>query len=362
MVRSRRGGFTLIELLVVIAIIAVLIALLVPATQKVREAAARTQCVNNLKQQGIAMHAYHDTNYNFPPGYTVAPGQTNLCETGNSTGFVYILPFLEEGNVIGQGYDFTQMWFNTAANQAVVQVSINVYMCPSNNSTRTELSITAVTAETQWPPQCASADYALNRGANGTLNTNFAKIPQTAKGTFNIESEGLTLARTRISDITDGTSGTFMIGEAASGSSLYKVYTADAGSIAGGVYTPGPVNPQGSLVQAWGVPAIGDGSAVNYYWGSVLAVTAQSQTVTSPVPMNQNPGPPTLYKGDATGNNSSGAVGTMDYISGFRSMHVGGCNFLFCDGSVRFLNVGIDQPSYEALSTIAGGEVAESGY
>src|ERR1019366_5740234 len=101
--RNRRA-FTLIELLVVIAIIAILIALLVPAVQKVRESAARAQCVNNLKQLGLAMHNYHGAYKQFPPGFVAT---TDLQDGGEATAFPYLLPYLEGGNVV-VGYDVSQ--------------------------------------------------------------------------------------------------------------------------------------------------------------------------------------------------------------------------------------------------------------
>src|SRR5438067_12512140 len=98
MPQKSRNGFTLIELLVVIAIIAILIALLVPAVQKTREAAARTQCANNLKNLGLALQNYHSAYKNFPPGSRFAIW--DLGDTGEATGFAYLLPFVEGDNVI----------------------------------------------------------------------------------------------------------------------------------------------------------------------------------------------------------------------------------------------------------------------
>src|SRR6478672_7427069 len=119
---KRRAGFTLIELLVVIAIIAILIALLVPAVQKVREAAARTQCINNLKQWGLGMHGYHDNYKKLPAFTTVIPRRHNWAPM--------IMPFLDQAHLVA-GYDFTINWYD-GINLPMTQKQLTIFYCPSD--------------------------------------------------------------------------------------------------------------------------------------------------------------------------------------------------------------------------------------
>jgi prepilin-type N-terminal cleavage/methylation domain-containing protein/prepilin-type processing-associated H-X9-DG protein len=193
--KCRRRGFTLIELLVVIAIIAVLIGLLLPAVQKVREAAARTQCQNNLKQIGLACLTFHDVNKSFPPGYVaVAP----YPETTPGWGWeAYLLPYLEQDNLHRQ-IDFSQPVENSPAIQTVV----SVYLCPSDGVAPAPFPLTDGT----FTPLALAApsSYAATVGDDSSDADGYI-----GNGVFYRNSW------TRIADITDGTSNTTLAGDRA---------------------------------------------------------------------------------------------------------------------------------------------------
>jgi prepilin-type processing-associated H-X9-DG protein len=200
------------------------------------------------------------------------------------------------------------------------------------------------------PPRAAACDYAFCKGANAGLYWDALRVPAAARGVFGISSPYGSIFRVRLGDITDGTSNTFAMGEAAGGSVLYPVTD---------LRNPGqaalnPFTGQLSLMeQSWGAAGLTD--PLHPYYASVFAVTAQYGLDPAPrdEPMNRRPGTPTVTGGDVSGYNRSG----RDFVSGFRSTHPGGCNFLFCDGSVHWVSEAIAPATYRALSTYSGGEV-----
>jgi prepilin-type N-terminal cleavage/methylation domain-containing protein/prepilin-type processing-associated H-X9-DG protein len=191
----RRRGFTLVELLVVIAIIAILIAMLVPAVQRVREAAARTECRNNLKQMGLALHGYHDRHKLFPPGYrsNVGPGNVDL---GPGWGWAsFILDDLEQGNLQKQ-INFNLDIGNSANAVSRVQI-LPVFRCPSD----------IPPAGGTFVPSGHTASLAHGNYVAVFGNNEIEDDPGAGNGVFFRNS------KIRIGHITDGTSNTLLVGE-----------------------------------------------------------------------------------------------------------------------------------------------------
>jgi prepilin-type N-terminal cleavage/methylation domain-containing protein len=187
---AQRRGFTLIELLVVIAIIAVLIGLLIPAVQKVREAAARIKCANNLKQMGLGAHHYHDQHQHLPPGI----GYTPLV-TGGVWGqhFFHLLPYLEQDNLYRRALGPVPLptgpvTMDFPGNNQVYSQPVPTFLCPSDPSVGPGGVVTV--NGVSWGASC----YAVNSQANAGIPGN----PQT---------------KTRLASITDGTSNTILYAE-----------------------------------------------------------------------------------------------------------------------------------------------------
>ncbi len=290
--RSSRRAFTLIELLVVIAIIAILIAMLLPAVQQARESARRSQCSNNLKQMGLAMHNYHDLNSVFP----LSSVDPTLARSG---AFAAILPHLDQASMYQQ-YDFTK-GNSDPANLAVVSQKVAVYLCPSV-VIRRPVPITGCDANNRAP-----GTYAVCTGSGdpyGTVvggNPNNGAIINTGSGT------------TRMGDMTDGTSNTFLIGES-----------------------------------AWNFP--------DYLWGATPATPCSGQVRwgfsywSSPYPLA------TAFSTTPTFNPKR-RDGDSRRLQNFRSDHTGVVNFLLTDGSARYISENIDRRVLDALATRAGNEV-----
>jgi prepilin-type N-terminal cleavage/methylation domain-containing protein/prepilin-type processing-associated H-X9-DG protein len=342
-----RFAFTLIELLVVIAIVAILIGLLLHAVQKVRAAAGKLQCQNNLKQLGLALHQYHDTEGTFPPAMTTASG--NLAN-GSHTGFTLLLPYLERDNTY-RLVNFDAPWFNPS-NYQVVGTPVKLFLCPMNRS-QGEIDLTLPAA--QWggaevPPVAACTDYAFCKGANASFQLRPEKVPASVRGVFNPMIDGTTRGGVALTAITDGTSQTLAIGDAAGGNSLFLVR--DIRNPSQAVISP-VTGGEVPVDQSWSAASMEYTS--HPWYGSVFAVTAQYGLGPDPrdEPMNQHLIPPTVWAIDPVGDNSRGTT----WVSSFRSLHSGGCNFVFCDGSVHFVRESIRSEVYRALSTYSGGEV-----
>src|SRR5262245_33049440 len=197
----RRSAFTMIELLVVIAIIAVLIGLLLPAVQKVREAAARAKCGNNLKQLGLALHNHHSVNGAFPAGLISSASNTTDAE---ATGFTHLLPFIEQ-DPTHRLYRFDDPWFATSNYEAVGK-ELKLFYCPSN---RPDGKINLAPMAAQWnaalPPFAGCIDYAFSKGACGSLNPNLRRVPFQVRGAFGVQPPEQAHLGVRLTDIGDGT-------------------------------------------------------------------------------------------------------------------------------------------------------------
>jgi prepilin-type N-terminal cleavage/methylation domain-containing protein len=328
LLRSSRGerAFTLIELVVVSAIIALLIGLLLPAVQTAREAARRIQCQNNLRQVGLAMHGYHDVWHTFPPAY-LAPSALRpnrpVTDFEIGSGWAWgtlILPYLEQRPVYdAANFDFA---FGSAdstnplgilglnANRTVMKTSVSTFLCPSDgggegpidlgyNSTHLSGSPGQYIASAGWMD---SSEYQIK--GTGVLYPN---------------------SRVAIGDVRDGTTVTLMIGERSR-----NLADAAWSGVLWSYSTPAPLCTKAS----WPVR-----SCVAVMFLLMGRTGPSSDILSGAIPGGNTPN----YRG-------AGA-------DCFWSRHPGGCEFLLCDGSVRFIKETVGPQVFQALATRAGGEV-----
>lgn len=309
-VSSRRFGFTLIELLVVIAIIAVLIGLLLPAVQKVREAAKRMECANNLKQIGLALHNYHDTNKHLPP--------SRLDRHGGVAWTVLLLPYLEQDNLYKR-WDPRRWYYDQGATVAegdqTRATAVKAFYCPSRRSPSSEPRVSIQdtrrggdTPDISFPGSRqhyagALGDYACsvgddmlaefdgNRGTGGNGAIVLARVPHLYEDNRPPKKLAPWQSQVRFEDITDGLSQTLLAGEK-------HVKPGTFGQISPNDFTP----------------QFGDGSIYNGDHPWAMARFAGGNF-------------PIANHRDAT------------FISQFGSWHPGVCQFVFGDGSVRALPV-----------------------
>jgi len=310
-VLRRWRGFTLIELLVVIAIIAVLIGLLLPAVQKVREAAARMSCQNNLKQIALACHNYHDTNGKFPLN-SQEEGGWNWDYQQNARSWSWLarlLPYVEQGNLYNQ---LNVAGGNTLGqSQALLTTGLKVFWCPSDdaagqNPSDTRANLGKIAGGSSWT-YAATSNY---KGVTGDcwcwgdwVNncTNSCNGLNNGDGMFSSRDAtggGATLA----ASVPDGTSNTFLAGEDIPSLNAHCTWPYANGSLGTCAIPPNQNMPYG-------------GSDIYYGW-------------------------PDLYS--------------------FRSRHTGGLQFAFTDGSVHFISQSIAMITYRALATRNGGEVLQN--
>ena len=338
----RRRGFTLIELLVVIAIIAVLIALLLPAVQAAREAARRMQCVNNLKQLGLAMQGYIDGNGSLPPASTSGfPAGVMMNDFSMKE---RILPFLEQQIVFNA---FNQsIPYNSVQNGTATSTNINAYLCPSDG-------VRVNRGMASYPSHdFGDTNYANNLGNCVTLNGIKFDGPAYTIGS-NQFGPVVTLAT-----ITDGTSNTAIHSETLKGSGVAKpglaaLYVSPDAFNWSGTISPTVTGNVYSTLQMLSSKCQASTKFATfvtrgYTWSYEMVGTGGGYThIQTPnkkacVFSNNNSDPP--------GSSISGEIGAQSY-------HSGGVNVGFLDGSVRFIKDSVNQMAWWSLATMQGGEV-----
>lgn len=324
-----KRGFTLVELLVVIAIIGILIGMLLPAVQSVREAARRTSCLNNMRQLGIALHNYEGAYRAFPPSRLTPddnPLPSGVTAGGGTSAFqswtTLILPFVEQGNLANQ-FDFQQAWFDdvNSGNLAVVSTQLPIFKCASSPSSDGQDPYHVIGA--------AAGDYGSINEVKKKVYTNVLGIADPGDSA----REGLLskFKKNPIGQCTDGTSNTFYVAECAG---QPEVFT-----------SAGPMNAErfanytdDKVVNFNGrfVPADGTGWADPDCGFSINGASPDGLTKYGPAMIN--------------------AINVSEAFS----FHPGGASFAMADGSVQYVQSQIDPQIFVALCTRSGGEVVNT--
>ena len=317
---SSRHGFTLIELLVVIAIIAVLISLLLPAVQSAREAARRAQCTNNLKQLGLALHGYHDTNGVFPPGYLILPGGNALMGTPDpltrdaGPGWAWgslILPYLEQGAVHASLNFNLPCWL--PANTTGARTSLGVLLCPSVSESSRTYDVKDQGGNTL--ATLSRSHYPANSGRQEAWAYAVDDWSTLSDGPIYRNS------RTSVASVTDGLSNTIFLGE-------HSAILSDktwVGVVPGAIGCPTP----------------------RFAFAACDVAATQVLVHSGPNPWEN---PPLVHPPNSR----------LCKLCQMYAEHPGGCNVMMGDGSVRFASANINQLTWQALATRAGGEVISS--
>ncbi len=372
---NRPRAFTLVELLVVIAIIGILVALLLPAIQAAREAARRASCTNNLKQFGIALHNYHDTLKTFPPG--AVNDQQNPIDIYSSPHSM-LMPYLEEQGLVGL-YNTDRNWMEQRPE--VVATAVPTFVCPSSGGQNPYL-------DNFLSDIFVSAGVGNDYRELGVTNYAFCKgvtdawcvfedgrrpgpplVPVSERGMFDFHW-GVSARR-----VTDGLSKTIAMGEAAHGPAWLLCNAKPGDSIWTGTfpnfvyentrtYVAAP-NQYGQLTIAWQpwvgtLPSFKQLGGLGFYWANTMSCTLE--------PMNKWPVTHSLAdeshledcrksQRSAPGTRGKTTQGGFHVSSNYRSDHTAGCNFLFADGSVHFLQEDIELLLYQQLSTCMGNEL-----
>jgi prepilin-type N-terminal cleavage/methylation domain-containing protein/prepilin-type processing-associated H-X9-DG protein len=333
----RRRGFTLIELLVVIAIIAVLIALLLPAVQAAREAARRAQCVNNLKQLGLALANYESANTIFPMG-TIRKDPSNCGDPNFAPEynvFVFMLAYAEQANVYNSLNFMSRSGYRSFLNTTGYSTKIATYLCPSDLP-----NYPLNPAAGQIPtPQLS---YAFCTGVGDCMDY-FSNSPALCglvppDGMFGMNWDY------GVSSVTDGTSNTILLGE----SSRFIGEPSAAGTTPNYV----PFYPGAGIVYQ---PAFMNDTRPNGWATCAAQINGPAQTF--PLLGSSFYSPQSVA--DLMNWWQIPQVQTYGQL-GFHSQHPGGANLLFGDGSVRFLKTTTNLAALRALGTRAGGEVVSA--